>query len=159
MGRQRGRAKDKLFWWVLQYWNKYNHPRGLCDSVWHFGYFFFMPPDVINLAGGARGEAHTYFYCILISARKKKSVCFVLFGFFSSHSIRHCAEPSTSRTFTCPLPSQKLEFWGLGADQPPHLQCSREKTPKLKEDVRGSCAALLTLASIRTREQIWPITS
>lgn len=50
---------------------------------------FFHATRCNQFSWGARGEAHTYFYCILMSAKKKKGgTCFGL-GFFSNHSIWH----------------------------------------------------------------------
>jgi len=161
MGRLRGRAKDKLFWWVLQPWNKYNHPRGLCDSVWHFGYFFFMPPDVINLAGGWGGK-HTHIL-LHFNVHKKKEDIFVLIFFLIIVYSTSC-KTKHEQNFHLPFTVSKIRVLGTqislsrGSQSSSYLHCSRKKTSEPKEDIKDSCTALFTFASICTKEQIRPIT-
>lgn len=105
MGRQRRRAKDKLFWWVLQPWNKYNHPRGLCDSVWHFGYFFHAT-RCNQFSWGWWGK-HTRFYCILMSTKKRCILfCFLLGVYGTSCNTKH------EQNFHLPFTITEIRVWG-----------------------------------------------
>lgn len=93
-----------------------------------------MPPDVINLAGGARGEAHTYFYCVLISAKEKK-VLFCL-GFFLVIVYNTLCRTKHKQNFHLPFTITETGVLGTGCRSSPSSPAQQGGNPKLKEDVR-----------------------
>lgn len=110
--------------------------------------------------GGEGGSTHIFLlHSNIHKKKKKKSTCFVLFGFFSSHSIRHFVQNQAQAELSPALYHHRHWSFGDWVQINPLISSAAGRKPELKEDVRGSCATLFTFASIRTREQIWPITS
>lgn len=88
-------------------------------------------------------------------------MCCVLFclGFFLVIVYKTLCRPKHKQNFHLPFTITETGVLGTRCRSSSSSPAQQGANPKLKEHVRGSSATLLTFAPIRTREQIWPITS
>lgn len=96
--------------------------------------FFFHATRCNQFSWGARGEAYAYFYCILISAKKKVLFCL---GFFLVILYGISCRTKHKQNFHLPFTIREIAVLGSGYRSTPSSPVQQGENPQAEGECKG----------------------